>query len=77
MAAAAQAERLPETEGIETDEDTLSPPSARTSDDELRTLLQPRPGILIRGNGGKSIGLGNQKVTCTASVSDAVIEDRG
>lgn len=59
--------------------DTLNPIAA--SDEDLRGLLTPRPAWMVPGvDWGASrpqIGLGRDKVTCSVSVSDAILEDRG
>lgn len=58
------------------DEDSLL--SARSSREsaELAALLTPRAGSVTRSAGGKPQGLGARRVRSTASLADAVIEER-
>lgn len=67
----------------ETSEDTLASPvvvllsQQIPAMDDIRDLLSRNPGNLARGVGGKPRGLGLNKVPCSASVSEAINEDRG
>ena len=44
---------------------------------DVRALLREAMPTVTRGAPGKPRGLGDQKVSCAASVSEAIIEDRG
>lgn len=60
----------------QSDEDSLlSARNARDSAD-LNVLLMPRAGSVTRGAGGKPRGLGARRVRSTASLADAVVEER-
>ena len=69
----------PIREGIETEtsEDTLSASVVPMSDERLRELLRSNPARLVRGTGEHLVRPPDRHVTCAASVSDAIIEDRG
>ena len=75
-AAVPQLQPLP-AQDDHSDEDTLNPPLHVPTLDEIRARLAANTGNLVRGVGGKPRGSGPNKVPCAASVSEAIIEDRG
>ncbi len=52
------------------------PPMSPAEREELMALVEPRPRSITRGLGKRVIGLGDRKVTCSASMADAVLQDR-
>lgn len=58
------------------DEDSLVSARSNRESAELSALLSPRAGSVTRGAGGKPQGLGARRVRSTASLADAVIEER-
>lgn len=69
------AEHLPPAD--DTSEDTLSLPAPVLSDRELEALLMPGPGSFVRGTGQRLLRPADRHITGGASLSDAVLEDRG
>lgn len=61
----------------EISEDTLNSPMAVMSGEEMRALLRANPESLVRGTGERLVRPSDRRITCVASVADAVIEDRG
>lgn len=59
------------------DEDTLHLPTPTMSGEEMRALLRANPESLVRGTGERLVRPADRRITCSASMADAIIEDRG